>query len=132
MIKRLALLMVVFLVLLFVGLHFLRKFILNNASVPNFTQSQTSATIRNALLTSGSPIKDFDIENNVAVTSGWNVVWLKALDGNVAVVVVKSSGSNSSVVLGPGSQFSSSSLSKLPVTVQYYLYSQGLVVSGAS
>ncbi|MGH7234053.1 MAG: hypothetical protein ACREF7_01235 [Candidatus Saccharimonadales bacterium] len=118
---------------LLIGLHYVRSAILDNAPVPSFSYQPVATAVISSLQNSGSPVKDFDIVSNVSVTPGWNVVRLKAVGiaSDLTVAVVKFNGNSYSLALGPGNQFQASSLSKLPPSVQYYLYTQDLVLSGA-
>ena len=132
--RRQLLLMVLLFILLLVGLHFIRYAVLSDVQIPSFSQSALSSAISNSLISSGSPLKNFDIAKDVSVMPHWNVVWLTpvGLVSDNAVVVVESVGNSLNIELGPGNIFLPQSITKLPPSVQYYLYTQNLVQEGVN
>ena len=132
--RRMIVFMAVFLVLLLTGLHFMRFLVLGNVSVPVFNEMPVAQAISSALISTSSPVKDFDVVKEVRLNNDWLVVWIKATGNgsDVGVLVLKAQNVGYAVVLGPGNQFSSSSIRHLPASLEYYLYTLNLVQPGGS
>ena len=134
MTKKQLLALLVILILVLVGLHFVRLLILGDVNVPSFKPTPEEASISAMLQKSGSPVKDFDVTKDVLVSPGWHVVWIRPVGSyaDLGVVVVKDVGGIYTVELGPGNQFFQASIQQLPPSVQYYLYTQNLVHAGVN